>query len=101
MGTAIINPKGLDAVDGTYPDEVYANFPVMLRKLATIYALVSAVGAFAIRPPPAALKSGKDNGKGRVAKKGLGLSLGQVLKDRKFWLLWFMVREEGGRGVLA
>lgn len=96
VGTAIINPKGLNAVGGVYPDEVYANFPVMLRKLATIYAVVSAVGALGIRPPPAAPKTGKNNGNGKVAK-GSGLSLGQALKDRKFWLLWFMVRNAGGR----
>lgn len=95
VGTAIINPKGLNAVGGVYPDEVYANFPVMLRKLATIYFIVSAVGAFGIRPPPAAPKTGNNDGK--VAKQAPGLRLGQALKDRKFWLLWFMVRERGGQ----
>lgn len=41
VGTGIINPKGLNAVAGVYPDEVYANFPVMLRKLSLIYIIVA------------------------------------------------------------
>lgn len=94
MGTGIINPKGLDAVGGVYPDEVYANFPVMLRKLALIYFVVAALGATAIRPPPvaAAPKGGRNNnGRGKVQAAAPGTSLKQVVKDRKFWLMWFMV----------
>lgn len=90
VGTAIINPKGLNAEGGVYPDEVYANFPVMLRKLALIYALVSAIGATGIRAPPAAPKTGKNNGKVEAAP---GSTVGQSLRDRRFWLLWFMVGE--------
>lgn len=41
VGTGIINPKGLNAVAGVYPDEVYANFPVMLRRLSLIYIIVA------------------------------------------------------------
>lgn len=69
----------------------------MLRKLATIYALVCAVGALVIRPPPAAPKTSKSNGKGAAPQAAPGISLGQALKDRKFWLLWFMVSEGWAR----
>lgn len=95
MGTGIINPKGLDAVGGVYPDEVYANFPVMLRKLALIYFLVAALGSTVIRPPPvAAAPKGRNNkGRGKVQAAAPGTSLKQVVKDRKFWLMWFMVSQ--------
>ena len=89
MGTSIINPKGLNAVDGVYPDEVYANFPAMLRKLALIYVIVAGIGALAIKDPPAPAATGKDDGKVEPLK---GATLGEALTDQKFWLMWFMVR---------
>lgn len=104
VGTAIINPKGLNAVGGVYPDEVYANFPVMLRKLALIYGIVSAIGSLGIRAPPPAPKTGRNNRKVQAAP---GTTVRQALKDRKFWLLWFMVsgrgwqHGDGGRCVCA
>lgn len=89
MGTGIINPKGLNAVGGVYPDEVYENFPVMLRKLSLIYVIVAGIGALAIKPPPAAPKNAKvDSGKVQAVP---GATLGEALKDKKFWLMWFMV----------
>lgn len=92
MGTSIINPKGLNAVGGVYPDEVYANFPVMLRKLALIYVVVAGIGALAIKDPPAPASNGKgDAGKVEAAK---GATLGEAIRDQKFWLMWFMVSGE-------
>eukprot|EP00904_Undaria_pinnatifida_P002840 jgi/Undpi1/12557/HiC_scaffold_6.g02226.m1 len=88
VGTSIINPKGLNSVGGVYPDEVYANFPSMLRKLALIYVIVAGIGALAIRPPPA--PAAPDRGVSEV-EPVKGVSLGEALKDKKFWLMWFMV----------
>lgn len=92
MGTSIINPKGLNAAGGVYPDEIYANFPVMLRRLSYIYILLAGIGAIAIRPPPAAraFRFGRRNG--AAAPAGEGISVWDALKSKKFWLMWFMVR---------
>ncbi|CAM9495547.1 unnamed protein product [Ectocarpus sp. 4 AP-2014] len=102
VGTGIINPKGLDAVGGVYPDEVYANFPVMLRKLALIYFLVAALGATVIKPPPvAAAPEGSRNnrGRGKVQAAATETSLKQVVKDKRFWLMWFMALMIGTSGI--
>ncbi|CAN0337801.1 unnamed protein product [Ectocarpus sp. 13 AM-2016] len=75
---------------------VYANFPVMLRKLALIYFLVAALGATVIRPPPvaAAPNGGRNNtGRGKVQAAAPGTSLKEVVKDKRFWLMWFMVSQ--------
>ena len=53
IGKKIINPKGLQAVDGVFPQEIYDNFPVMLRKLAVIYFVMAlAGGAFVVSRLP-------------------------------------------------
>lgn len=93
MGTKIINPKGLNPSGGVYPDEIYANFPVMLRRLSYIYVVLAAIGSMAIKAPPAA-DSVKEVrfGKKVVKTQAEGLSLGEALKTRNFWLMWFMVR---------
>ena len=90
MGTKIINPNGLNAVSGVYPDEVYVNFPVMLRKLSLIYIVTSCVGALAIRPPPPAETLKNPESAVESAAVG-GVGVREALKDQKFWLMWFMV----------
>ncbi|KAH8060857.1 monocarboxylate transporter [Aureococcus anophagefferens] len=40
LGTRLANPGGVPASGGAFPDAVYANFPVMLRKLALVYGAV-------------------------------------------------------------
>lgn len=90
MGTSIINPEGLNAEGGAYPAEIYANFPVMLRRLSYIYAVVAGIGALAIKPPPQEVtKPGRG---GKAVQAAEGSSLGEAVKDKKFWLMWFMVR---------
>ncbi|KAH8057645.1 monocarboxylate transporter [Aureococcus anophagefferens] len=49
LGTRLANPGGVPASGGAFPDEVYANFPVMLRKLALVYGAVVAVGRVVAR----------------------------------------------------
>lgn len=88
MGTSIINPEGFNAVGGLYPQKVYDNFPVMLRRLSYIYAVMSAIGALAIEPPPSV---GVTDGKTPV-KAAEGATVAEALKDKKFWMMWFMVR---------
>ncbi|CAN0178597.1 unnamed protein product, partial [Scytosiphon promiscuus] len=99
VGTSIINPKGLDAISGIYPDEVYANFPAMLRKLALIYVLVAGVGALFIKPLPPTIAAAKNAKTEAKAQTPLAFSLGQTLKDRRFWLMWFMALMIGTSGI--
>ena len=54
LGTRLANPGGVPASGGAFPDEIYANFPVMLRKLALVYGAVVAVGGSLVAPRPAA-----------------------------------------------
>lgn len=102
VGTSIINPEGSNAVGGLYPAEVYERFPVMLRKLSYIYVLLSAIGCLAIEPPPPAEVPA---GAKVPAKPAEGLTVSEALADKKFWIMWFMVRASlpislltGGRG---
>lgn len=74
-------------MDGMYPKEVYDRFPVMLRRLSYIYLVTSAIGALVIEPPPPV--EAKDL---RTPLRPAGVTMGEALKDRKFWLMWFMVR---------
>lgn len=89
MGTRIINPKGLNAVAGLYPKEIYDNFPVMLRRLSYIYITMGSLGALAIQPPPQAQVKG--DGRSENVVPVAGTSLGDALRQKKFWLMWFMV----------
>ncbi|CAM9916017.1 unnamed protein product [Ascophyllum nodosum] len=98
VGTKIINPNGLNAVSGVYPDEVYVNFPVMLRKLSLIYIVTSCVGALAIRPPPPAETLKNPESAVESAAVG-GVGVREALKDQNFWLMWFMVLMIGTSGI--
>ena len=40
LGTRLANPGGVPASGGAFPDAVYANFHLMLRKLALVYGAV-------------------------------------------------------------
>lgn len=92
VGTKIINPKGLNPSGGVYPDEIYANFPVMLRRLSYIYVVLAAIGSLAIKDPPSTDGGNEARfGKKVVTPQAEGLSLGEALKTKNFWLMWFMV----------
>ncbi|KAJ8606501.1 hypothetical protein CTAYLR_005867 [Chrysophaeum taylorii] len=49
IGTQLANPRGLKP---PYPPEVYANFPSMLRTIATVYAVASIFGGMLVRAKP-------------------------------------------------
>jgi len=48
IGTNLINPNKVNPVNGEFPQAVYDRFPSMLRKLAIIYASLSAIGALLV-----------------------------------------------------
>lgn len=64
----------------------------MLRKLALIYVVTSCIGALAIRPPPPAESLKPAGGRPVKAAAVSGASLSEAVMDKKFWLMWFMVR---------
>ena len=87
VGSALANPDklSLDPATKTFPPSVYANFPVMLRKLAVIYLALQVTGAGLLKltslPPPApAAKSGSAPGKYPTLKS--------AVLSRPFLFLW-------------
>lgn len=89
IGTYLVNPKSLDLVNGKFPDEIYYNFPSMLRKLAVIYAVLQLVGALLVSEPKSqavapALKPGATPVPVVVAA---GVSIVEALKTSQFWVI--------------
>ena len=87
VGSAIVNPESVQAVAGAFPPEIYANFPKMLRKLAGIYLVVTLVGSSFIKANPATITPVKASS----AKKASGMTCGEALKSKNFYLLWTMI----------
>jgi MFS family permease len=54
IGTKLVNPNGVDPVNGVFPAEVYQNFPNMLRRLAMIYFGLATFGALLVSEKPVA-----------------------------------------------
>ena len=95
IGSGITNPKKLDPVAGSFPPEVYAQFPVMLRKLAMIFATLQTVGALLVTEP-AKLPAAK---KGTKAVVVPGVTVGTALKTKQFWLMWAMIVASASAGL--
>ena len=58
IGTKIANPKGFNLLNGRFPDEVYNQFPKLLRILAVIYASLAFVGSFLVSEPKKVIAPG-------------------------------------------
>jgi len=88
IGSAIANPQklSLDPVTKTFPQEVYDNFPTMLRKLSVIYLSLQAVGAgilkFTSLPPPAAPAKSSSSPASKYP------TLKSAVLSKQFLLLW-------------
>ncbi|KAG5190612.1 major facilitator superfamily domain-containing protein [Tribonema minus] len=95
VGSRIINPSGISAVDGVYPAAIYAAFPVMLRKLALIYFTLTGLGALLVNPPPPVVTA---VGAPATAPP-LGTSLRDAVRSRAFWSLWLMALLVGTAGI--
>ena len=93
VGTKLVNPKGFDTVDGRFPDEVYAMFPTMLRKLAMIYASLAAVSFLLVSEP----KSASLDPKKPAAV--LGVDVIEAIKTPQFYLLWLMIFSSASAGL--
>eukprot|EP01035_Chromulina_nebulosa_P019271 gene19271-25128_t len=98
IGTKIVNPKGYDPVEGVFPNEVYENFPKMLRTLAFIYAGVSLVGTILVSEPKE-IKSDDKSKAAAVETEVPGLTLVESGKTAQFWLLWSMAITSASAGL--
>lgn len=84
LGTKLVNPNSLNPVKGVFPDEVYNNFPSMLRTLATLYLVGGFAGALMVSEPAKPVSSGK-------APPAPGTGVVESLKTKQFWLMWSMI----------
>lgn len=94
IGTAMANPKKLDPVGGKFPPEVYAQFPIMLRKLALIFAALQTVGGLFVTEPPKIPAA-----KGKKVVEVPGVTVGAALKTTQFWLMWMMIVTSASAGL--
>mmetsp|Transcript_34411 Transcript_34411/g.32803 ORF Transcript_34411/g.32803 Transcript_34411/m.32803 type:complete len:477 (-) Transcript_34411:145-1575(-) len=94
IGTKIANPLGLDPVGGSFAPEVYEQFPVMLRKLALIYGVLTFLGSCLISEPA---KPTVDSQK-KVADVP-GVSIVDALKTKQFYLMWAMIVAAASAGL--
>ena len=92
IGTHLVNPNSLNVVNGKFPDEVYNNFPSMLRKLALIYGGLQLVGALLLSEPKAqptpeqsTLPRSAASVTATVAAAP-GVSILDALKTSQFWV---------------
>lgn len=109
IGTNIVNPKGIDQSNGKFPHEIYAQFPIMLRRLAFTYACISLFGAMLITQP--ALKvtveddeeGGYENDKDKILRdlstEVLGVTIKEALHTSQFWLMWLMIITSASAGL--
>lgn len=92
LGTSFVNPKGFDAVNGKFPEEVYNNFPSMLRKMAVIYAAMQLLGSLLVSEPvpapaPAALAAPAAAAAVAAAPSPLaGVTIAQAVTTSQFWV---------------
>lgn len=96
IGSKIANPLSNDPVNGKFPAEVYENFPVMLRKLAMIYVVLSSIGSLLISEPKKVTSTGAEV---TVVPDVPGVSIGDALKTKQFWLMWSMIIASGSAGL--
>lgn len=105
VGTSFTNPKSLNVINGKFPEEVYSNFPVTLRKLAAIYVAFSIVGTSLLSEPvPVAepLHSKTDTASKVIINNvegPTGLSILNAISTPQFWLLWTMIACSASAGL--
>jgi hypothetical protein len=97
IGTKLVNPKGLDTIDGKFPAEVYANFPSMLRKLSAMYFALCFVGSLLVVEPkvPTATVAEKKAAAAAVP----GVDILQAVKTPQFALMWVMIFSSVASGL--
>mmetsp|Transcript_27841 Transcript_27841/g.28089 ORF Transcript_27841/g.28089 Transcript_27841/m.28089 type:complete len:483 (+) Transcript_27841:44-1492(+) len=92
VGTKLANPNGLEPINGRFPDEVYANFPKMLRTLSIMYAALFLLGSVMItEPAPLPPSTASAQKKSSSTKVPLDLTVSQAVRTPQFWLIWSMI----------
>jgi len=104
LATRLINPKGLNAVGGVFPAEVYANWPHAIRTLGSLYTGLAVCGAllqsnpssFAGAYPWRDALCGKRHAPTPKARKAVaaapgGPSLPSLVFAPKFAAMWLMI----------
>ena len=99
LGTKLANPMKLNIKNGLFPNEVYQNFPKMLRTLSIIYAILVFTGASFITEPkpivtPPLTSTTKHTAKVMNMKPVVvptDVSVIGAIKTKQFWLLWVMI----------
>ena len=99
IGTKLVNPNGLNPVKGVFPQEVYDNFPKMLRTLAGLYALTATLGSLLVTEPAVSTSASAGKGKAVVVPPLAGLTVQQALFTPQFWMLWAMIVSSGSAGL--
>ena len=101
IGTKFVNPKGLDAIGGKFPEEVYSAFPSMLRKLSAIYAVLTLIGSVLVSEPIVTAPAPALQGKVMISPQPPvpGLSVMEALKTSQFWLVWLMIISSASAGL--
>lgn len=94
VGTMLANPKGLNPVNGVFPQEVYDNFPKMLRTLAVVYAGMAIVASTLIIEPVAPKEQ-----QAQLQPEAPGVSVTDALKTSQFWLMWLMIVASASAGL--
>lgn len=97
LGSKLVNPKGLNPINGKFPLEVYNNFPIMLRTLALAYAALAFVGSCLVSEPKAQTVSSDTSSNKPVQAKGL--SVFEALSTPQFWLMWLMAISSATAGL--
>lgn len=98
IGSAVCNPNGLQMVNGLFPQEVYDNFPKMLRTLAACYLASTAAGNALLCARPGS-NGGVAAKAGGGASSVSGLTCSEALKTPQFWMLWAMIAASATAGL--
>jgi len=99
IGSKLVNPKGLNAINYVFPPEVYGNFSKMLRILSYLYAGLSLVGTSLISEPKLAAGTIAKDGSKVAAAPLPGLSVVEAVTSKQFALIWAMVVASATAGL--
>ena len=98
IGTKLVNPKGLNAIKGKFPQEVYDNFPKMLRTLSGFYAVTALLGSLLVKDPPVPTAAASKKS-GAVAAPLPGVTVAEGIRTKQFWLMWCMIVSSASAGL--
>mmetsp|Transcript_8780 Transcript_8780/g.12212 ORF Transcript_8780/g.12212 Transcript_8780/m.12212 type:complete len:458 (+) Transcript_8780:73-1446(+) len=102
LGSHLVNPGGKMIIDpntGRFPDQLYNKFPIMLRKLAIIYALATILGGSqvvskridSVTPSQKVIHTPTSN----------GISLRKAPRTLTFWALYAIIMLTASSGLTS